>query len=103
MLKDETELYKQLTFYIIKTSTVNAFATDRGDVFVTMGLLARLNTEAELAFILAHEIIHTEEKHSMQSFDKQWEIKEEERFRSQGSVTFLTETSNFSKEKEIEA
>ncbi len=103
LLKDDTELYKKLTFYIIKSSSVNAFATDRGDVFVTMGLLARVKTEAELAFILAHEIIHTEEKHSMQSFDKQWEIKEESRFKNQGSVTFLTKTSNFSKEKEIEA
>ncbi len=103
LLKDETKLYEKLTFYVIKSSAVNAFATDRGDVFVTMGLLARLNTEAELAFILAHEIIHTEEEHSMQSFDKQWEIKEDNRFRNQGSVTFLTETSNFSKEKEIEA
>lgn len=103
LLRNRPELYQSATFYIIKSSATNAFATDRGDVFITMGLLARLETEAELAFILAHEMIHTDEKHSMQSFDRRWEISENRAFRNQGSVAMLTEQSNFSKEKEIEA
>jgi predicted Zn-dependent protease len=49
---------------------VNAFAAPGGYVFITKGLLARMNNEAELAGVLAHEISHVLRKHHLQALKK---------------------------------
>ncbi len=68
ILKDDPDTRQKLTFYTIKSVSVNAFATDRGEIFVNTGLLANLNTEAELAFILCHEIQHFVLQHNLNSY-----------------------------------
>ncbi len=45
-------------FTVLDSEVVNAFALPGGQVFVTRGLLAHLQNEAELAGVLAHEIAH---------------------------------------------
>ncbi len=50
-------------FGILDTEMVNAFATPGGYVFVTRGLLANVQDEAELAGVLGHEVTHTGERH----------------------------------------
>lgn len=50
-------------FGILDTEIVNAFACPGGYVFVTRGLLANVEDEAELAGVLGHEVIHTGERH----------------------------------------
>lgn len=50
-------------FGILGTDEVNAFATPGGFIFITDGLLRQVQSEAELAAILAHEIAHVNEKH----------------------------------------
>jgi len=52
-------------FYIADTHIPNAFALPGGYIYVTRGILALINTEDELAGILAHEIIHVTERHSV--------------------------------------
>lgn len=54
--------------YILNSSAVNAFATDQGIIFVSLGLLARLENEAQLAFILSHELMHIQHRHSIDKF-----------------------------------
>ncbi|HKJ89483.1 MAG TPA: M48 family metalloprotease [Gammaproteobacteria bacterium] len=56
---------QELTFHfgVLDTPTVNAFAAPGGYVFVTRGALERMHNEAELAGVLAHEIIHVDRKH----------------------------------------
>lgn len=54
--------------YILNSSAVNAFAVDQGVIFVTLGLLAKLENEAQLAFILAHELMHVKHQHSIDKF-----------------------------------
>ncbi len=44
--------------------TVNAFALPGGQVFITRALLDRLETEGQLAGVLAHEIVHVIARHS---------------------------------------
>lgn len=44
--------------------TVNAFALPGGQIFITLGLLNKLQTEAQLAGVLAHEMGHVIERHS---------------------------------------
>lgn len=46
--------------------TVNAFALPGGQIFITLGLYNKLQTEAQLAGVLAHEMGHVIERHSAQ-------------------------------------
>jgi beta-barrel assembly-enhancing protease len=50
--------------------TVNAFALPGGQIFITLGLLNKLTTEAQLAGVLSHEIGHVIERHSAQQMAK---------------------------------
>ena len=51
--------------YILQSPTVNAYSLRDGTILVTMGMMAQVTNEAELAFVLAHEIAHYTEHHSM--------------------------------------
>ncbi len=51
-------------FRVVDADDINAFAVPTGHIFVTRGLLESLETEDELAAILAHEIAHVESRHS---------------------------------------
>ena len=51
-------------FQVVDADDINAFAVPTGYIFVTRGLLEALETEEELAAILAHEIAHVESRHS---------------------------------------
>jgi predicted Zn-dependent protease len=53
------------TFSVMDTETINAFALPGGSILVSSGLLKRLNSEAELAGVLAHEIAHVVKKHQI--------------------------------------
>jgi predicted Zn-dependent protease len=57
-------------FYLVKDSSVNAFATPGGYIGVHAGLISMSRSEDELASVLAHEIAHVELMHSMQMLDK---------------------------------
>jgi predicted Zn-dependent protease len=52
------------TFTVIDNPAINAYATPGGYVYVNRGLLAYLDTEDELAGVLAHEIGHVTARHS---------------------------------------
>jgi predicted Zn-dependent protease len=52
-------------FGVLDTEDINAFAAPGGYVFLTKGLYRRLNNEAELAGVLAHEIAHVTRKHHL--------------------------------------
>ena len=58
------------TFTILDTEVVNAFAIPGGFVYVTRGLLALLNDEAELAGVMGHEIGHVTAHHGTQRQSK---------------------------------
>lgn len=57
-------------FGVLDDPDINAFAAPGGYVFITKGLLARMNNEAELAGVLAHEISHVLRKHHLQALKK---------------------------------
>ncbi|MEW5755760.1 MAG: M48 family metallopeptidase [Pseudomonadota bacterium] len=52
-------------FGVIESSDINAFAIPGGYVFVTRGLYQVLQSEAELAGVLAHEVAHVTKKHHL--------------------------------------
>jgi predicted Zn-dependent protease len=53
------------TFRVVDDGGVNAFAAPGGFVYVTRGMLAHLDSEAELAAILGHEVAHVARRHSL--------------------------------------
>ena len=70
LLKNEPGLRRKLSFYVLKTNTTNALCTDPGVIFITTGLISQIENEAQLAYIIAHEIVHYQEKHLQRSFTK---------------------------------
>jgi hypothetical protein len=48
---------------IVKTEDVNAFTAGEGIIYVNLGLLYRIQSEEQLAFILCHEFSHDKLKH----------------------------------------
>ena len=50
--------------------TINAFALPGGQVFITAALFSKLQTEAQLAGVLGHEIGHVVARHSAQQMAK---------------------------------
>jgi predicted Zn-dependent protease len=53
-------------FLVVDSPDVNAFALPGGYVYITRGILAYLNSEAELAAVLGHELGHVTARHSVQ-------------------------------------
>ena len=58
-------------FYVLELDTPNAVALSDGSVFISSGLLKRLENEAQLAIILGHEIAHVTNEHIRRRFESQ--------------------------------
>lgn len=83
LLSDYPDLRRELRFYTVLSPDVNAYATSQGMVFVNVGLVAQVEDEAQLAFILSHEIIHYYRQHGLEEMfgksDKDKDGMEEQR------------------------
>jgi predicted Zn-dependent protease len=55
----------QYTFTVLDSEEVNAFALPGGYVYITRGIMAYLNSEAELVAVLGHEVGHVTARHSV--------------------------------------
>lgn len=53
------------------TETVNAFALPGGQVFITQALFDRLETEGQLAGVMAHEMVHVLARHAAEQIAEQ--------------------------------
>ncbi|HEX6223602.1 MAG TPA: M48 family metalloprotease [Chryseolinea sp.] len=60
----------EFKFFLADSPEPNAFALPGGFVYVTRGILPLIQTEDELAGIMAHEIIHVTERHSVKQMKK---------------------------------
>lgn len=52
-------------FMVLDSTEINAFALPGGYVYITRGIMAYLNSEAELAAVLGHEIGHVTSRHGV--------------------------------------
>lgn len=62
------EVHQQIAFRIVvlKNPLLNAFAYPNGVIYVHSGMIARMENEAELATLLAHEMTHVTHRHALQ-------------------------------------
>ena len=83
------------TFIVLDTDAVNAFAAPHGYVHVTKGALALARNEAELAGILAHEIVHVAEEHTVKALRNQTlkSAAAEEALKNNGLLEFLADAA----------
>ena len=58
-------------FTVVDVPVVNAFAVPGGGIYITRGILPFLNSEAELAGVMGHEIGHVTARHSAQQYTRQ--------------------------------
>nr|HET7859241.1 M48 family metalloprotease [Caldimonas sp.] len=61
----------QWTFTVLDSPEINAFALPGGYVYVTRGIMAYLESEAELAGVMGHEIGHVTARHAAQRATRQ--------------------------------
>jgi len=58
------------SFTVVDVDMINAFALPAGTVFVTAPLIAKAETEAELAGVVGHEIGHIQARHTAERIDR---------------------------------
>lgn len=56
--------------YIVNSDIVNAFAVPGGHVYINRGLVEAADNMSELAGVIAHEIGHIEERHSVEQMER---------------------------------
>ena len=103
ILVNEPILRSQLRVYSVKSTSVNSFTTNDGIILVNLGLIAQLENEAQLAFILCHEIAHYTEKHVINAYIQREELKNGEKLKRASFDEKLLEQSQYSKDLEKEA
>lgn len=102
LLINRSELLPQIKIYAVKNSSINAVCYPNGYVFVNTGLLAVLENEDQLAFIIAHEIVHYLKTHTKNSLSKKILLKSAEE-NDGNSAASAYRSLKFSRENEFEA
>ncbi len=100
ILKDRPTLRQTLRVYAVRSPEVNAFSTNDGIVLVNLGLLAHVRHEAQIAFILCHEISHYLHQHPLDIYLKKRNSEPEPRSLGDDSPVLST---RYTREKELEA
>lgn len=103
VLKDEPVLKEKIRLYCIKSNITNAFATNQGMIFITTGLLAQLENEAQLAFIIGHEINHFKNKHVINSALENNKIITSSKRKKLSQDQTIIQLSSYSKSLELES
>ncbi|HET6546746.1 MAG TPA: M48 family metalloprotease [Rhodanobacteraceae bacterium] len=57
------------TFFIVRDSEINAFAVPGGYIAANAGLIVGMHREDELAAVVAHEISHITQEHTLRAFE----------------------------------
>lgn len=102
VLKDNAELRKKLNLFTLKSQVVNAYSYEKGFIFIDLGLVAQAETEAQLAYIICHEISHYVKHHQINGYVKNEQI-DRQNYDGQNSEQRVIEKCQYSKEQESEA
>ena len=58
-------------YALLNSDIPNAFALPGGKIYVTAGLMSHMTNERQLAAVLAHEVVHVADKHSVKGLQRQ--------------------------------
>jgi hypothetical protein len=84
-VQEESSVYDvPFVFIVLKSEKVNSFSAPGGFIFITQGALDVMDSEAELAGVLSHEVVHVLKRHGMRELEKQ-----DSRIRSAGLMDDL--------------
>ncbi len=104
VLRTEKELQQELRFYVLKSTVPNAFSTDQGIILMTTGLIATLDNEAQLAFIIGHEVSHYIAKHVRDSYvEEKQNAANKGDYRRMNYDERVSRLSQYSQDNELEA
>lgn len=104
LLFNDTALSKELRIYTLRSDQVNAFSTHQGIILVTTGLVARMENEAQLAFVIAHEIAHYVKKHVVEGYQYNKELFNRDVNNKKSSLDEkVLESAQYSRQAELEA
>lgn len=95
LLAKNPDLRQQVHFYILDAPEVNAYSLKNGVILINTGLLAQVTNEAELAFVMAHEIAHFSLHHTSN--------QNKEKTKSKDFVSDYLQNHQHSREQESEA
>ena len=101
ILKDDTATLHKLHFYAYKSPDPNAYTSATGNILITVGLLAQLDNEAQLAYILSHEITHYRQHHMLKGYLNREDLKEHSG--DTPSYLLLSSYYSYNQEQELEA
>ncbi|MCI5059036.1 MAG: M48 family metallopeptidase [Flavobacteriales bacterium] len=104
LLFDQPGIRQDIHVYLVKSTVPNAFTTIDGGIFINIGLIARLKTEEELAFIMAHEISHYMSKHVITGYQEKVDLEKQQK--KSDRLTKLNNRLNhcqFNRDQEFEA
>lgn len=96
-------LQKDIRFYTLKSNQTNAFATNQGSIFITLGLLSRVENESELAFVIAHEMAHYMEKHVLGAYLSKEDTFHKKKRKKLNYEDVIRSVSQYSQKQELEA
>jgi hypothetical protein len=102
VLSNNPELKNKISIYTLKSTVVNAYSYDKGYIFFDVGLIAQAETEAQLAYILCHELSHFTKHHNIEGYVKNKKL-EREIYEGKSDDDILLEKCQYSKEHESEA
>lgn len=57
-------------FVVVDSPVPNSFALGGGHIYITAGMMRRLDNEAQLAAVLAHEVAHVAARHHLQALQR---------------------------------
>ena len=71
LVPPETPASTTFSFRVVQDIVPNAYALPDGRIYITTGMLAHVDNEAQLAMLLGHEIGHVVEEHALESLRRQ--------------------------------
>jgi len=75
ILAKDPGLREKIRIYTLKSVVANAYSMDNGIILISTGLIAKLENEAQLAFVIGHELVHFIEKHAINRYVENQKIK----------------------------
>ena len=104
IFQDDPVTRDNIRIYTLLSNEVNAFTSDNGIVLVTTGLIAQVENEAQIVFILCHEFNHYLEKHAINNYVESYRMERGANiYKSLRGKQVDLEKFRYSKELEMEA